>query len=83
MELLLSANNTQIIYLSATVKFLSKRLYKEKNKRPLISHIESESSMQEFIGKHLFERLSYYQKANLILEVENKTIETLVQSIVS
>ena len=83
MELLLSASNTQIIYLSATAKFLSKRLYKEKNKRPLISHIESENSMQKFIGKHLFERLSYYQKANLILEVENKTIEALVQSIVS
>ena len=43
------------IYLRTSVKTLTERLLKQKQKRPLIAKI-SDADLPEFIAKHLFER---------------------------
>ena len=83
MELLQNAANVKTIYLNASVSFLAKRLLPEKEQRPLIQHLNSESALMEFIGKHLFERLPFYQKANQSLMIEGKTVVELVNAVTS
>lgn len=83
MTLLLSAHNTKTIFLKATIPTLVERLMNEKNKRPLISHIDSEEELTEFIAKHLFERSQYYSQANLIISADNKTGQEIAEAIIS
>ena len=63
MEQLLAMPNVKTIYLHASVTFLSHRLWPERMQRPLITHLDAEEKLTEFIGKHLFERNPYYQQA--------------------
>ena len=82
MNLMLNHTNAKTIYLKATIKTLAKRLENEKSKRPLISHLETEELLTEFIGKHMFERSQYYSKANLIVSTDDKTINEIVEEII-
>jgi shikimate kinase len=82
MTLLLDAPNTKTIFLKATIPTLVERLMNEKNKRPLISHIDSDEVLKEFIGKHLFERSQYYNRANLSISTDNKTEQEIVEAII-
>ena len=68
-------------YLKAHITTLRSRLLLEKNKRPLISHLQNEEELTEFIGKHLFERLPFYGKASHIVSVDNDSPEVLAQKI--
>ena len=61
---LITNSNAHSVYLKASIKTLADRLFKERNKRPMISHINNEVVLLEYIGKHLFERLPYYSKAD-------------------
>ncbi|MDX1470932.1 MAG: shikimate kinase [Flavobacteriaceae bacterium] len=81
MQRIIDSPNTLSIYLQASVPYLSKRLFQEKNHRPLISEIDSLSEMEEFIGKHLFERNQFYTKADDIVKIENKSVETICKEI--
>ncbi|MCD2260595.1 shikimate kinase [Psychroserpens luteolus] len=83
MEKLLHSNNTQSIYLKAIIPTLSARLYKERVKRPLISHIESIAELNEFIGKHLFERAPFYEQAHLSIKTDNKSVNEVVEELVA
>ena len=82
MNLMLGNTNAKTIYLKATIKTLSKRLRIEKNKRPLISHLESEELLTEFIGKHMFERSQYYSQANITVSIEGKSESEIVEDII-
>jgi len=82
MKLLLETYNTKTIYLKASIKELSNRLIKGKSKRPLISHIESDKLLTEFVGKHLFERSQYYSQANLTISTDCKTEEEIIETII-
>jgi shikimate kinase len=82
MTSLLNALDTKTIYLKAAIPTLVERLINEKSKRPLISHIQSEEALTEFIGKHLFERTQYYNLANLIVTIDKKTEQEIVKNII-
>ena len=69
-------------YLRATVPFLSKRLFKEKSHRPLISSISDPSLLAEFVGKHVLERSGYYDQAHHKIDVENKTPQIIAAEII-
>ncbi|MBM1106611.1 shikimate kinase [Aurantibacter crassamenti] len=69
-----------VIYLKVSVIGLAQRLQKEKSDRPLIKNIP-DADLPEFIGKHLFERSVFYQKANSTIECDNKTIDDIVSEI--
>jgi len=79
MEFLLK-NTSNVIYLQVSVPELAGRLSKEKQHRPIISHI-SDDSLPEYIGKHLFERNPFYMMANHTILCDGKSIEEVVKQI--
>ena len=54
-------------FLKTSPKELALRLYKNKEHRPMISHLQSKQELEEYVGKHLFERLPFYLKAKKLL----------------
>ena len=81
MSLILSKENVVAIYLKMGVKNLTDRLYDEKEKRPLLAHLNSKEALEDFIRKHLFERAFFYNQAHFVIENENsinKTVEKII-----
>lgn len=70
------------IYLRTSVGTLAQRLAQEKAQRPLIARLADED-LPEFIAKHLFERQPYYSQAQIIIDTDGKTPETIVQDIIN
>ena len=68
-------------YLKAQITTLRDRLLLEKNSRPLISHLQTDDELTEFIGKHLFERLPFYGKASHTVSVDTGSPKELAQKI--
>ncbi|MFD0798501.1 shikimate kinase [Maribacter chungangensis] len=68
------------VYLNVSLKELVKRLSGEKAHRPLIAGIKDEE-LQEFIGKHLFERSYFYNKAARTISCDGKSVEDVAQEI--
>ncbi|KPM31563.1 Shikimate kinase [Croceitalea dokdonensis DOKDO 023] len=70
------------IYLKMTLTELVLRLEGQRDTRPLIKGIK-EGDLPEFIGKHLFERAPFYQRALHTVNVADKSVEALVEEIAS
>lgn len=75
--------NVQLVYLKASVEFLTERLFHEKDNRPVISHLNNKEDLEDFIRKHLFERGFYYLQSDTIINVEGKSPEEIVKSILA
>ena len=75
MELIKKYTNS--IYLRGNVNTLFNRLQKETTNRPLIADLNDEKLI-EFIAKHLFERAPFYEQANHIITIDNKTVDQIV-----
>lgn len=73
--------NSNSFYLQASVATLYERIKLQKQKRPLVAHIKDDD-LQEFIAKHLFERIPYYSKAEYIISTDQKSPEQIVQEII-
>ena len=74
--------NSESIFLRTSIKSLTERLLKHKEKRPLIAKIPN-ADLPEFIGKHLFERNVYYNQSKYIVDTDGKTPEEIVNEIVA
>lgn len=82
------ANNMNLIheytkdtfYLQTSIPEIINRVKDEKETRPLIRNI-SDEDLPEFIGKHLFERNTFYQQATHRIFTDKKTIYELVEEI--
>ncbi|MGB5464082.1 MAG: shikimate kinase [Aureibaculum sp.] len=74
--------NSISVYLNASIKTIYNNLSKVKNKdkRPLVSKVNPED-LQEFIAKHLFERRPFYEKASLIVKIDQKSQKEITQEI--
>ncbi|MBF8151303.1 AAA family ATPase [Winogradskyella sp. F6397] len=83
MDLLTGNTNLISFYLKLSIPLLVKRLFKERENRPLISHISTEAELLEFIGKHLFERIPYYSKSQFTLNTDNKTQQEILEDLVA
>lgn len=70
------------IYLQLSIEALVNRIKDEKEKRPLVKHLNTED-LPEFIGKHLFERRPFYLSAKHTVSGENKDLRTLASEIKS
>jgi shikimate kinase len=79
-HLLLQKADVVSLYLKASIETLSERLFSEKEKRPLISHLNN-LELKEFIAKHLFERGFFYNQASNIIVVDKKSINQIVEEI--
>ncbi len=84
-------NNLQLIkanascvsfYLKLTIPQLVKRLFTEKAARPLIAHVKDSDELQEYIGKHMFERSAYYAQADYSINTGELSIDEGVEAIV-
>ena len=63
------------VYLKTQVLTLSQRLFNTQQSRPLIAHLKEIYQIQEFVGKHLFERNVFYSQADYLVETDKKTVE--------
>ena len=81
MNLLLNAEHSKTMYLKATVSTLCERLFTEKEKRPLISHIVSKENLSEFIGKHIFERAPFYEQSHITVKTDQQSVDDIIKSI--
>jgi len=80
MDLILKSDYTKSFYLELSIPNLVNRLEKEKSQRPLIAELSSEN-LPEFIAKHLFERRTFYRKANHIINTNTKSVNETINSI--
>ncbi len=83
MELITKNPLVQSYYLQASVSELTNRLYPEIHKRPLLHGINSHEELAEFVGKHLFERATFYSQAGYIMKTDGKSPETVAQEIIA
>lgn len=81
IELIKDKPDARLVYLKASMECLTERLYAGKNQRPLISHLQEKSDLEEFIRKHLFERSYYYSQADVTVNVDNKNPGEITQEI--
>lgn len=81
LDLIKNFPESKMVYLKASVEFLVKRLFKEKEQRPMINHLETEDDLEDFVRKHLFERGYYYNQANLVVNVENRSAMEIAEEI--
>ena len=78
---IIQKNTNYSFYINLNSKVLAKRLYIRKSTRPLISSIESEQEMLNFINKHLFERNPFYLKAKHIIYCDDMNAKKTSKSI--
>ncbi len=71
------------VYLKVDLDMLTYRLFQNKQDRPLICNVESESQLKDFIRKHLFEREFYYRQARYIINVTEMQIGEIAKSILN
>lgn len=83
LEMIKGFPRTRMIYLKASVEFLTERLSSEMITRPVISHLTSKAELDDFIRKHLFERSFYYNQADVIVNVEGKSPEEIIDEILA
>ena len=69
-----------VFFLQLSFQELTQRLLPQKDKRPLISHLQDDD-LEDFIRKHLFDRNPFYMQAHNIINVSKKTIDEIVNII--
>ena len=69
------------VYLKASIQTLFERLLPKNIERPLLTKIPNEA-LQEYIAVHLFERNAYYFKSSVVVEIDHKSIDTIVDELV-
>ena len=68
------------IYLQYGVAKLYERLKTNKSHRPLLAHLEGDA-LREYIGKHLFERAAYYERAIVTINGNRLDEDQIVEEI--
>lgn len=69
-----------VFYLKVSLPELVRRLSMEKEDRPLIRDIANED-LAEFIGKHLFERNVFYNRATHTIQCDQKSPQDIAEEI--
>ena len=83
MELIKNEDDVTSFYLKLNVEELTNRLQVEKDKRPMISHLESKAELEEFIRKHLFERGFYYNQSDHVISCNEKSEDEIIDEILA
>jgi len=82
MGLILSYTKN-VFFIDVNSEILSERLFKKKEKRPLISSIETIDEMKQFINKHYFERRPFYSMATHSIKSDRNDSKNVVKEILS
>ncbi len=78
MELML--NSGKVVYLKTSPQVLARRLMHSHTERPLIKG-KTEEELQQFIREKLAERETFYDRAHIIIQTENFSLEELLKSL--
>jgi shikimate kinase len=68
----------RVIWLNTSVEVLKARLLKERTRRPLIKAI-GDAELQAYIIRKLSERRMYYEQADVIVDEEKASLNSLVE----
>jgi len=82
LQLIKNNPKTVSFYLKANINTIVLRLESEKLKRPLLARFRSKDELVQFIGKHLFERNHFYNKANYVIQTDQASVNTIVEDII-
>ena len=82
MDLINSCEDTVSFYLKTSIREIVERLMNEKEERPLVAQIESKEALLDFVGKHLFERNSFYSRSDYSVDTDKRTRQNIVEEIV-
>ncbi len=63
-----------VVYIKLPVSALAKRLANTQEQRPIIADLNNEE-LVEFVGKHLFERLPFYEQAPIVIDTQDRSVE--------
>ena len=77
MDLIKNTTGVKSIYLDVSIPELAKRLFTDKSQRPLVAHLTNLEDMTEFVGKHIFERIQFYNQADLKINANHSIDETV------
>lgn len=67
-------------FINTPLNILVSRLISEKTTRPLVADLKG-ADLKEFIAKHLFERLSFYEKAQHTINTSDKDVDAISSEI--
>ena len=81
LQFLKSVAASTTVYLKTSNEELTRRLFKERQQRPLIAHLNTELLLNDFIKKHLFERSYFYNQSDLKVATDSRSVETIVEEI--
>ena len=81
--ILILSYTKNVFFLDVNSQILSERLFKKKEKRPLISSIETIDEMKQFINKHYFERRPFYSMATHSIKSDRNDSRNVVKEILS
>ncbi len=73
-------NATHSFYLKLSIGALITRIKGEKQQRPLVAGL-NDDDLPEFIGKHLFERNAFYNRAKQTIACDGESVPTIVNKI--
>jgi shikimate kinase len=79
---LLQREDVISIYLKASIATLQSRLEHNRSARPLLKDL-SEEALTEYIAKHLFDRVFYYNQCKMTMVVDGKSPEMIAEEIKS
>ena len=71
------------VYLKISIQLLVKRLWNERNHRPIIADLSAPEALEEFVRKHLFERTFAYQQAHLVYDVSDLDLDSAALGIIT
>lgn len=70
------------VFLRTSINNLVKRLSKNTSQRPILKNFNTNRTLRDYIGKHLFERNEFYNKSKFIIDTNNKSIDQVVNQII-
>ncbi len=73
-------NQGEVVFLNASVETLTARLFLQKKNRPLLNQLSDEEFVAS-IRERLSNRMKVYALANEIIEVDKRTIQSIVEEI--
>ncbi len=78
VDYIIQKKTLQSLYLKTSPSALASRLFEQREHRPMIAHLNSTMELEEFIAKHLFERIPFYLKAKHHISTDDQPIKDLV-----
>lgn len=80
MERIKAAEGTSV-YINVPVDELTRRLWSQRDHRPVLKHQNTPEKLEEFVRKHLFERSYYYNQAAIKIMVKGQSVPQLVNEL--